>query len=36
MKASAIRLRKMPQPNSQTSSRGLRYEPYSMPRNMCR
>jgi hypothetical protein len=36
MKASAIRHRKIRQPKIQTSSRGLRYEPYSSPRNMCR
>ena len=36
MKASAIRQRKIAQPNTQISSRGLRYEPYISPRNMCR
>ncbi len=35
MKASPIRHRKMAQPKIQTSSRGLRYEPYRKPRNMC-
>lgn len=33
---SAISTRKMAQPKIQTSSRGLRYEPYRRPRNMCR